>query len=123
MGFVSYQERMETMHRLLIITLLIFVYSCSSAKQQDIPNSLTDYLKNNGVQDMHKDYEFTTPNQVDRKYMAITVTYNFSTAEGKAQKEYLGFILRQDNQEWKIERNTAYTINEQKAKDLLAGAK
>lgn len=110
------------MYKLLLISLLI-ISSCSSAKQQDIPSSLIDYLKNSGAQDIHKDYEFVSPSSTNRKYMALTITYNFSTAEGKPQKEYLGYILRQDNQDWKIEKNTTYTVNEQKAKDLLAGGK
>jgi hypothetical protein len=117
------QSRKLFMYKLLIISLLLVMSSCSSSKQQDIPGSLLDYLKNSGAQEIHKDYEFVNPSASGRKYLALTITYNYSTAEGKPQKEYLGYILRQDNQEWKIEKNTAYTINEQKAKDLLAGGK
>jgi hypothetical protein len=114
---------MKSLSRLILPLLLSTVCLNCGKKDGDIPKSLVDYLKSNGVQEIHKDYELSSPSAGGRKYLALTVTYNFSTGEGKVQKEYLGYILRQDNQEWKVERNTAYTVNEQKAKDLLAGGK
>jgi hypothetical protein len=95
--------------------------ACKKSSQA-IPQSLDNYLKSNGVVDIQVDYEYSLPSIPDKKYLAVTATYNFSTAEGKPQKEYLGYILKLVDNDWKIDRNTTYTKTEQKAKDLLSGS-
>ena len=80
-------------------------------------------LKNHGVQEYHLDLNYQNPDYPDKKYISLTATYNFATAEGKPQREFLGYILVRDGADWKVSNNTTYTKNEQKAKDILAGGK
>jgi hypothetical protein len=107
-----------------VISLFFIILLFSSCKKQEtaIPKALQDYLSNQGVQDTIVDLDYSTPSVPDKKYVSITVTYNFSTSSGKPQKEFLGFILKMDGGEWQIDRKTTYTVNSQKAKDLLAGS-
>ena len=106
---------------LLQIILLLMTASACKAQKPPIPKALQDYLNNQGVQETVIDLDYTSPTVADKRYVSITVTYNFSTSSGKPQKEYLGFILKSDGGDWQIDRHTTYTVNEQKAKDLLAG--
>ncbi|MBI3654410.1 MAG: hypothetical protein HY231_25560 [Acidobacteria bacterium] len=106
---------------LLLIFFTLILVNCSRS-QNGIPKSLEEYLRSNGAQEIQKEIEFTNPSVPGKKYIALVVTYNFSSSDGKPQKEHLGFILKNEDQEWKQERSTIYTLNEQKAKDLLAGA-
>lgn len=106
---------------LLQIVLLLSIFSACKEQKSAVPKALQDYLNNQGVQETVVDMDYTSPTVPDRRYLSITVTYNFSTSSGKPQKEYLGFILKQDGSGWQIDRHTTYTVNQQKAKDLLAG--
>jgi hypothetical protein len=81
------------------------------------------YLENQRVTDVtldlfHKDSRFP-----DRAYISVTVTHPFATGEGKPQKEGLGYVLKQDGQDWAVERNTSYTKDQARASDLMAGKK
>src|SRR5690349_9234875 len=108
----------------LLLTLLVIMLTLFSAcKKQEtgVPKALQEYLSNQGVQETIVDLDYTSPSVPDKKYVSITVTYNFSTSSGKPQKEFLGFILKTEGNDWQIERKTTYTVNTQKAKDLLAG--
>jgi hypothetical protein len=110
--------------RLGILIQLIFVlFIFSSCKKQElpVPKVLQDYLSNQGVQQTIVDLDYSDAITPDRKYIALTVTYNFSTSDGKPQKEFLGFILKSDGSDWQIDRKAVYTINQQKAKDLISG--
>jgi hypothetical protein len=106
---------------LLHLILLIFIASSCKKQEPPIPKPIQDYLSNQGVQQIVLDLDYSDSVAPNKKYVSVTVTYNFSTAEGKPQKEFLGFILKSNGSEWEIERNTTYTVNKQKAKDLLAG--
>lgn len=110
-------------HSLLLIFLglLLLNYSCSSSER--IPVELEQRLRAGGVQDINLDFTYQSPDVPDKKYMAITVTYNFSTADGTLQKEYRGFILKLENGSWKTDHNTSYTKSSEKAKSLLEGKK
>lgn len=70
---------------------------------------------------MQVDLSYHLPEFPEKRYLSLTVTYNFATAEGKPQREFLGYVLKRDGQEWKIDKNTIYTKNEQKAKEILSG--
>ena len=108
---------------LLTLACLSAVYSACDRKQKQIPKTLEDLLKNNGAQDMQVDLVYQTPDIPDKKYLSLTVTYNYATASGSPQKEFLGYVLKQEGQEWKIDHSTSYTKNEQTARDLILGNK
>jgi hypothetical protein len=80
-------------------------------------------LKNQGVTDLKVDSFFTDPGFPGKAYTSATVTYNFATSRGNPQREFLGFILTQEGNGWRIERNTAYTKDHQQAVKLLGGGK
>lgn len=106
----------------LMQVLVIVLLSVSCKKNdQEIPKSLQEYLKNQGIQETVMDLDYSPVDIPDRKYISLTVTYNFSSSDGKPQKELLGFILKKDGNEWKIDRSTAYTKSDKKAKELLSG--
>jgi hypothetical protein len=106
---------------LLQLILLLFTLSACKGQKSAVPKALQEYLNNQGVQETLVDLDYTSPTVPDKRYVSITVTYNFSTSSGKPQKEYLGFVLKSDGGDWQIDRHTTYTVNQQKAKDLLAG--
>ena len=105
---------------LLFLSLVCF--ACSETSNQ-VPKSVEDLLKPHGVQAIQLDYQYQTPDRPDLKYASFTATYSFASAEGTPQKEYLGYILKRQGQDWVIERNTKYTKEEAKAKELLLEAK
>ena len=104
---------------LLFFALLLFA-SCSKREAQ-IPKSLEEMLNSHGVQQIQIDLDYQSPDISDKKYISLTATYNFATADGKPQREFLGYILKYDGHDWRVEKRTTYTKNEQKAKDLLSG--
>jgi hypothetical protein len=111
--------------RLLNLILLILIIGASSSCKKpeiEVPKAIQEFLKNQGVQETIVDLEYSNPSIPNKKYMSLTVTYNFSTSDGKPQKEFLGFILKLDENEWKVDRNTSYTKSDQKAKELLSGS-
>ena len=96
--------------------------SCSSneAKAKKV---IQEYLKNQGVTDLHMDSFFTNPNFPGKAYTSATVTYNFASSGGNAQREFLGFILTQEGNGWRIERTTSYTKDKEQAATFLSGGK
>ena len=80
-------------------------------------------MKNQGMTDLKMDSFFTNPKFPDKAYTSATVTYNFASSGGNAQKEFLGFILAREGSGWRIERSTAYTKDEQQAAKYLSGEK
>src|ERR1044072_8128151 len=112
----------QTLNSLLILLIasLIFV-ACS--KNNQIPVELENQLRSTDVRDINSDFIYQSPDHTDKKYIALTVTYNFWTADGYTQKEYPGFILKLENGGWKVDHSTAYTKNSEKAKSLLEGKK
>jgi hypothetical protein len=101
---------------------LLGAVSCSK-KQDNARKAIEDYLKNSGVKEVKVDSFFINPQVPDKAYAGVTITYNFATAEGNLQKEYLGYILKQSGQGWVVENHTAYTNEEPKAMGLLEGKK
>jgi hypothetical protein len=107
---------------LILIILIIGTSSSCKKPELEAPKSLQEYLKNQGVQETVIDLEYSNPSIPNKKYMSLMVTYNFSTSDGKPQKEFLGFILKLDENEWKVDRITSYTKSDQKAKELFSGS-
>ncbi|MEK6323231.1 MAG: hypothetical protein AABN33_16445 [Acidobacteriota bacterium] len=84
---------------------------------------LEESLKAHGVTEIIVDLFYTDTNFPDKAYTSATLTYNFATAEGKPQREFIGFILAREGNGWRIERNTSYTKEQQQAAKYLAGRK
>ncbi len=84
---------------------------------------LQESLKPHGVTDVVVDYFYTDPAFPDKAYTSATITYNFATASGNPQHEYVGFILTRAGNDWRIEKNSGYTKEPQQAAKFLAGGK
>jgi hypothetical protein len=108
---------------LCVVCSLALLGAACSKKEDNARKAIEDYLKNSGVKEVKVDSFYTNPQVPDKAYVGVTITYNFATAEGNLQKEYLGYILKQSGQSWVVENHTAYTNEEQKAKGLLEGKK
>ena len=84
---------------------------------------MEEKLQNQGVREMTVDFFHPAENLQDEAYIAVTVTYNFASGNGAFQKEYLGYILKQDGQNWAVERTAPYTKDKDRAEAALAGRK
>ena len=62
---------------------------------------------------------FLTDIQKGYTFDGESIIMGAAVADGKPQKEYLAFILKQEGDSWKIDRNAAYTKSEAKAKEIL----
>jgi hypothetical protein len=107
---------------IVCVGTVLATLSCSSNESQ-AKKVLEAYLKPHGVGEIIVDLFYTDPNFPNKAYTSATVTYNFASAGGKAQKEFLGFILAREGDAWKIERNSSYTKEKQQAATYLAGGK
>ena len=96
--------------------------SCSS-NESKVKKVIQESLKIHGVTDVVVDLFYTDPNFPDKAYTSATLTYNFATAEGKPQREFIGFILAREGDGWRIERNVSYTKEPHQAAKYLAGGK
>lgn len=105
---------------IIIICMSLMFLSCKKYNSE-VPEPLQEYLKNQGIQETIVDLDYSNSTIPDKKYISLTVTYNFSTSDGKPQKEFLGFILRMIGNEWKVDRNTTYTKSKTMALELLSG--
>jgi hypothetical protein len=106
-----------------LFTLTAFAMVSCSTNESKVKKVLQESLKPHGVTDVVVDLFYTDPNVPDKAYTSATVTYNFATAEGKPQKEYLGFVLFRSGESWGIERSTNYTKETDRAAAFLAGGK
>lgn len=102
--------------------LLLSTASCSG-NESKAKQALQEYLKGQGVTDLNVDLLYTDPNLPDKAYASATATYNFAGSDGKLKREFLGYILAREGTGWKVERNTSYTTERQKAATYLAGGK
>jgi len=80
-------------------------------------------LRNQGIRDLKVDVFHTSKDYPDKAYISVTVTHNYATSDGSLQREMLGYILKQEGQNYAIEKNTSYTKDQQKAESLLSGQK
>lgn len=110
---------------LIILALLIALASACSSKQEKARKAVEESLKNQGMgpREMTVDLFHPADNLPDKAYIAVTVTYNFASSSGSFQKEYLGFILKQDGQNWAVEKSAVYTKDKSRAELALAGRK
>ena len=106
----------------ICLTALLGLGACSGSGEK-ARLAVEEYLKNQGAQEVKLDRFYTNSAFPNRAYVSVTVTYNFANSSGQPQKEFLGYILRQEGPEWKVDQNTSYTTEEQRAMDLLAGRK
>lgn len=110
---------------LFILTLALSIFasiSCES-KESKARKTVQDYLQNQGLRELEVAMFYPSKNDPAKAYIAVDVTYNFATGEGKFQREYLGYILKQEGSQWVIEKSAGYTKDRAKAEDLLAGKK
>jgi len=108
---------------LILLALLLPLVSACSSKQERARKAVEEHLKSMNVREMKVDYFHPADNMPDKAYIAVTATYNFATSDGSFQKEYLGYVLRQDGPNWAVERNTLYTTDKDRAESALAGHK
>jgi hypothetical protein len=118
-----YRARKPTAGLLIFFTLLLIIFSACSSKQEKARKAVEEKLKGMPVREMTVDFFHPADNMPDKAYIAVTVTYNFATSDGSFQKEYLGYVLRQDGPNWAVERNTLYTTDKGRAESALAGHK
>jgi hypothetical protein len=107
----------------LILATAIMSFGSCAGKEAPAKKAVADYLKPFGVQDLEVDMFHTNPNFTAAAYVSVTATYNYASADGKPQKEYLGFILKKDGEAWKIDHGSPYTKEPTRADDYLAGRK
>jgi hypothetical protein len=110
---------------MIIFTLLLTLASACSSRQEKARKAVEAYLQSQGlgIREMTVDLFHPADNLPGKAYIAVTVTYNFASSEGKFQKEYLGYILKQDGPNWVVENNTLYTKDKNRAETALAGGK
>ena len=112
--------------RLILCALLavtLAVMSACSNPSEKARLAVEEHLKNQKIQDLKLDLFCTNPSFPDKAYASVTITHSFANAEGQPQKEYLGYILKQDGREWKVDHSATYTKEQQRAMDLVAGVK
>ena len=107
---------------LFLSIVTAFVTACAS-NESKAREAIQEFMKNQGMTDLKVDSFFTDPNSPGKAYSSATVTYNFASSGGKPQREFLGFIMAQEGNGWRIERTTGYTKDQQQAVKLLAGGK
>lgn len=106
----------------LCLGTVFLTVSCTS-NESKAKALIQDYMKNQGITDLKVDSFVTDPSVPGKAYTSATVTYNFASSGGNAQREFLGFILSQEGGGWRIERIASYTKDQQQAAKLLAGGK
>lgn len=106
-----------------IILLILVLFAACGREQARALKPVEEYLKNFGAREVKADLFVRAKNDPNKAYISVTTTYNFATAKGEPQKEYLGFILKREGDQWKIEKNVSYTTSERDAETILAGSK
>ena len=86
-------------------------------------NAVKERLKNQNLRDIQLVIFHPSKDTPGKAYMGVDVTHNFATGEGKFQHEYLGFILKQEGQEWTVEKSAGYTKDPAQAEVYIAGGK
>src|SRR5215216_4940230 len=107
---------------LICLLTLASISSCTS-REGRARKAVEDHLRNQGIRDLKVDVFHTSKDYPDKAYISVTVTHNYATSDGSLQREMLGYILKQEGQNYAIEKNTSYTKDQQKAESLLAGKK
>lgn len=108
---------------LLVCLGALFATTSCSTNESKAKKVIQEYMKNQGTKDLTMDSFFVDPNNPGKAYASATVTYNFASSGGNPQREFLGFILAQEGDGWRIERSAGYTKDQQQATKYLAGGK
>jgi len=121
---INARPRSNAIVSTLILCLgVVFATTSCSTNESKAKRAIQEYMKNQGVRDLTMDSFFVDPNSSGRAYASATVTYNFASSGGNPQREYLGFILAQEGDGWRIERSAGYTKDQQQAVKFLSGIK
>jgi hypothetical protein len=100
-----------------------FLMSACSSNEAKAKKVVQEYLQGQNPRDVQVDFFYVDRNHPDKSYVGVTATYNFATSKGDFQKEYLGYVLKQDGNGWAIERNVSYTKDQSRASALIEGGK
>lgn len=106
-----------------LICLGVLLFTCCASNEAKAKKLIQEYMKNQGITDLQMDSFFTDPNIPGKAYTSATVTYSFASSGGNPQREFLGFILAQEGNGWRIERTAPFTKNQEQASKFLAGGK
>lgn len=115
--------RYSRMMLFLLCAIAVFASVSCESKETRAMNAVKERLKNQGLRDIKLELFHPSKDTPGKAYIAVDVTHNFGSGEGKFQHEYLGFILKQEGQEWVIEKTAGYTKDTPKAEDYIAGRK
>ena len=108
---------------ILSLTFLLLASVSCESRESKAKKSVQEYLKNQGVRELQVAMFHPSKDNPGKAYVAVDVTYNFATGEGKFKREFLGYILRQEGQGWVVEKSAGYTKDQSRAEDYIAGRK
>ena len=108
---------------MLMCLVTVFLTTSCKSNESKAKAVVQEFMKNQGITDLVIDSFYTDSSQPGKAYTSATVTYNFASSGGNAQREFLGFILAQEGSGWRVERTVSYTKDQQQAIKLLAGGK
>ena len=106
----------------LCLASIMALAGCSTDRS-NAKKAVEEHLKNQGITNLEMDLFYTSPEFPEKAYAGVTVTYNFATSEGKAQREFNGYILKREGRDWKVEQHTRFTRDESQAHIYMAGKK
>jgi hypothetical protein len=121
--------RRRMVARALFLTLsfvLTLAFASCSSKQSGAEAAIHEYLKTHGgpdVKEVKIDLFHTDKQAPGKAYAGVVVTYTFGSRSGELQREYSGYILKREGDQWIVEENTNYTKEEQRASEILQGRK
>jgi hypothetical protein len=101
---------------------MVSLQGCSSDGKR-ATKAVEDYLKPFGVREVKLEAFHTSKDFPDKAYISVVVTYNNADTTGKYETHHSAYIVRRDGEAWAIVKRAAYTTDEAKAMDYLAGIK
>jgi len=110
---------------LLLAALSFFSASCKS-QQDKAFQAVEQHVKatDPDLRDLKLELFHTNGSFPDKAYVSISGTRGFGSSEGKAQSDFLGFILVKDGSDWKVEKDRQkFTRAPEDADRFLAGRK
>jgi hypothetical protein len=114
---------LRNLFALLALLLTIAPLSSCTDRKTEARAALEEHLKSFTPRSIEIDFFHENPSFPDKAYVSATVTYNYATADGTFQKEYLGYILKKEGKSWKVEQNSRYTKTPSEANTYLSGKK
>lgn len=116
-------QQIDRLFLTFLCTLGLLPCMACNADQNRAEESVAQHLKQTGVRDVKLDLFLQAADSPDRAYVSVTATHPFANSDGSFQKEYLGFIVRKQGEEWKVDKNVSYTTDRETARSLLLGRK